>query len=247
VGGPPRIVGLPEDLELISPDALVGRIRFHASRDILDQVERAIRRCRSLLEENDEAPTGADTSEATIRRTCFTAMLVHFLQSQDTPEARRILARHAVIARDNCHCRIQGCTKRGELHGHHLWLRSRQGPDDLWNRVAACAGHHNQGLHAGVVEMCGHAPDLLFTKLGVEPATGRAFATYLNERRVDPDIVDTALEVWRAYWRRRRKGEVRDPEGERLRALMARVASLAVAAEGEETVEDEESTAGSAR
>jgi hypothetical protein len=89
----------------------------------------------------------------------------------------------AIYIRDGWRCSAPACTSRRNLEDHHLIHRSRQGPDDLSNRVCLCRFHHSRGEH-GVLASCrGTAPLGILWRLG-----RREFgARYRNERRLNPD------------------------------------------------------------
>ena len=190
--GPPRIAGIPEDLALTDPERCVARIRLWMPQDALGVAHRALDRCRQLL------------GDALLRDWVYLEIiLVHFIHTYDTPASRAIARRHRIIARDGYWCLVQGCTSRANLQAHHLRHRAQGGSDDDWNLASDCAGHHVPGVHAGVIEMGGFAPDEIVTRLGVNPRTGRAFASYRNERRISDDEAIAALAEWRRWWRDR--------------------------------------------
>ena len=85
--------------------------------------------------------------------------------------------------------------------------KSQRGPDTLDNRTTLCAGHHNPGVHTGTIEIGGTAPNHLITRLGIHPQTGRAFASYLGERRISDHSARAALAAWRRTMRRRTHGK----------------------------------------
>ncbi|HUL78343.1 MAG TPA: HNH endonuclease signature motif containing protein, partial [Vicinamibacteria bacterium] len=62
---------------------------------------------------------------------------------------------------------VPGCSNPAE-HLHHVKWRSRGGTDDGWNLVALCVAHHLAGVHAGYIEIEGHAPDGLTFIVGEE-------------------------------------------------------------------------------
>ena len=192
--GLPKIVGLPKDLLLIPPELCIGHVRFWMPQDALDVAHRALDRCRHSL---------ADPRLRTW--VYFEIMLVHFIQSQDTPQAREIERRNQIVARDGFGCLTTGCMSRCNLHGHHLEHRGQQGSDDWWNQASNCAGHHGPCLHKGINEMGGFAPDRLTIRLGIHPKTGRAFAAYRNERRVSDEVAKADITRWRLWWKARHR------------------------------------------
>jgi hypothetical protein len=189
-GGLPGISGVPDDLTFAPPELCLARIRFWVPADVLEMIYRALRRCRLLMSDP-------------LRHTwCYLeVVLVHFIRSQDTPAARRIIRRHRIIARDKFRCSCPGCTSRAQLHGHHLEHKSQGGPDADWNLTAACAGHHQSGLHGGGLEMGGWAPDYLITRLGVNPRTGAALQCYVNDYLIDEETAKAELARWRQWLR----------------------------------------------
>jgi hypothetical protein len=46
-------------------------------------------------------------------------------------------------------------------------FRSAGGSDALTNRTTLCAWHHLRGVHAGVIDCTGRAPDALVFELGL--------------------------------------------------------------------------------
>ena len=156
-------------------------------------------RCPIPLFAQEEGPAVALRTRTIIRR----IILVHFIHTHDNPVAREIERRHKIIARDDFKCVIQGCTSRAQLQSHHLWHRIHGGCDDDWNQVGGCAGHHGPLVHGGIIDMGGFAPDQLITRLGINPRTGLAFASYRNERRIPDDEARQALDEWRRWWRDR--------------------------------------------
>jgi hypothetical protein len=184
--GLPRIAGLPPGIVDTPPEIPVAGVRLSLPTDVLAMIERTIRRCRYAL--------GGPPRDTW----CYLeVILVHFIQSQDTPQARAIIARHRAIARDGFWCRCAGCTSRSQLQEHHLEYKSRGGSDDPSNISTFCAGHHLSGEHAGRIEVGGWAPYEIYMKVGINPRTGKALAYYKNDRRVSPEVVEAGLARWR--------------------------------------------------
>jgi hypothetical protein len=73
-----------------------------------------------------------------------------------------------VYARDSHRCQVPGCRNRGPLHAHHVWFRSRGGPDFDWNLTSVCDEHH-RAIHRGEIGVRGRAPDRLTWELGCRP------------------------------------------------------------------------------
>ena len=192
-GGPPRIVGFPEDLALAPPEHCVARIRFWLPQDVLDLTHRALDRCRLSLQD-PLTPTWS----------VFEIILVHFILTHDTPEARELERRHEIIARDGYRCLIPGCMCRDQLEDHHLKHRGQGGCNCKWNRGSLCFCHHRYGIHLGFMRMGGFAPDDLVYMLGIHPETGRPFACYRNERRISTEEAAEFLDEWRHSLREER-------------------------------------------
>jgi hypothetical protein len=74
-----------------------------------------------------------------------------------------------VFARDSHRCSVPGCRNRGPLHAHHVWFRSRGGPDFTWNLTSVCDEHHRAFIHSGTIRVHGRAPDSLVWELGCRP------------------------------------------------------------------------------
>jgi hypothetical protein len=88
------------------------------------------------------------------------AMLEHCFAAW-SPENPKIPPDHRVFERDGWRCTVPGCTSYRNLHSHHIWFRSHDGPDDSWNRTALCAAHHHRCVHEGIgrIRIRGRAPD----------------------------------------------------------------------------------------
>ena len=55
---------------------------------------------------------------------------------------------------------MPGCS-RAAVDSHHIIFRSRNGPHDPWNRVAACRVHHQRCIHKGLMTVRGRAGERL--------------------------------------------------------------------------------------
>ena len=88
------------------------------------------------------------------------AMLEHCFETWALPNAK-VQREHRVFERDGWRCTVPGCSSYRNLHNHHIRFRSKGGPDDLWNRTALCAAHHQRGVHEGIgrIRIRGRAPD----------------------------------------------------------------------------------------
>jgi hypothetical protein len=71
----------------------------------------------------------------------------------------------SVYARDSHRCQTPGCRSRGPLHKHHIWFRSKGGPDFDWNLTSVCEEHH-RAIHRGDIRVRGRAPDGLVWEMG---------------------------------------------------------------------------------
>ncbi len=74
---------------------------------------------------------------------------------------------YADFERDGFCCTVPGCTRRRNLHSHHLEYLSAGGPDEPENRATLCAEHHLRGVHGGTLRIRGRAPDGLVFELGI--------------------------------------------------------------------------------
>ncbi len=191
--GLPAIAGFPADLALLPQERCLATIRFFLPHDVLDLAHSALLRCR-LSQADPLRPTWV----------YLELLLCHFLDTHSSAETRAHHQRaHPVLCRDGFLCTSPGCTGHAHLEDHHLHFRSRGGSDHPANRTTVCAGHHRPAIHQGTVELGGLAPDHLIARLGIHPATGRAFAAYIGERRVSDHTARTALADWRRSLRRR--------------------------------------------
>jgi hypothetical protein len=112
-GGLPRIAGLAADPLRRHPTRIVGYIRFWAPTEVARVIEHALARARQIL--------GGDGPDWYY----WQVILVYFIQSQDTPEARRHLEQFKILARDNFECAIPTCTCRHNMSEHHLRYRGQ--------------------------------------------------------------------------------------------------------------------------
>jgi hypothetical protein len=193
--GRPRIAGLPPDAIFRDPERIAGRIQVWAPPAIAELFRLALSRCRERL--------GGHFRDWSY----LEVILVDFIQSQDSPDARRLIRDFPIIARDNFECGLTTCTCRRNLHEHHLWLRGFGGSDDEWNQLALCAGHHLIGIHdRRTLELGGWAPFNLFARVGIDPKTHRALLSFHNDRRADPGWVTRCLHQWHRWCRRRFHG-----------------------------------------
>ena len=89
-----------------------------------------------------------------------------------------------IFERDEHRCQTPACSKRADLHGHHVKFRSQGGSDDPSNLVSACYGHHQQGVHDGHLRCAGNANRILRWVFGPRAKRGGAFRTYYGDLRV---------------------------------------------------------------
>ena len=96
------------------------------------------------------------------------AMLEHCFATWALPNAK-VRREHRVFERDGWRCTVPGCSSYRSLHSHHIVFRSDHGPDELWNRTALCAAHHQRAVHQGIgrIRIRGRAPDGLRFELPV--------------------------------------------------------------------------------
>jgi hypothetical protein len=89
-----------------------------------------------------------------------------------------------VFERDDYRCQIPTCSKRADMHGHHVVFRSHGGSDDPSNVVSACYGHHKQGVHEGHIRCTGNANHGLRWVLGPRAKHGGPFRIYQGDLRI---------------------------------------------------------------
>ncbi len=110
----------------------------------------------------------AETGRPVTDSDAFAAVLEHALATWTLRDPIRPRP-DPVFERDGYRCAVPGCTSRMSLHDHHVVFRSRQGSNELANRLGICAFHHQRCLHAGRLRIRGLAPDRLLFELGVRP------------------------------------------------------------------------------
>jgi len=91
--------------------------------------------------------------------------------------------RRQIFTRTGWRCAAPECTRRRNLHAHHIRPRARGGGDELENLVPLYAFHHLQGVHQGVVQVQGrldpHGQGLRW-RMGIDEH-GRAEISYRDE------------------------------------------------------------------
>jgi len=120
------------------------------------------------------------------------AMLEHCFETWALPNAK-VRRDHRVFERDGWRCTVPGCSSYRNLHNHHIRFRSRGGPDDLWNRTALCAAHHQRSVHEGIgrIRIRGRAPDGLRFELPL--ATYGPGERILHERAAEASVLRSGL------------------------------------------------------
>jgi hypothetical protein len=80
--------------------------------------------------------------------------------SVDEPKATKATTtvtkrmREQVFARDHHRCQVPGCRSARNLDVHHIIEQAAGGPNELWNLILLCSGHH-AALHAGLISITG--------------------------------------------------------------------------------------------
>ena len=68
------------------------------------------------------------------------------------------------MARDGS-CQFPGCTRRRNLHAHHIQAWSLGGPTDMANLILLCQAHH-VAVHEASITITGHSGAWRFTRVG---------------------------------------------------------------------------------
>jgi hypothetical protein len=153
-----------------SAAAWVARARAVSLRRLLDELDLAPRREIAFLAPPEVARffLGMLARAGSLER-----LLAHAIATW--AELGRQFRDYADFERDGFRCTVPGCTGRRNLHSHHLWYRSHQGPDVPWNRTTLCAHHHQRGQHGGTLRIRGRAPDALVYELGIRTEAPERF------------------------------------------------------------------------
>ncbi|WP_242334368.1 MULTISPECIES: HNH endonuclease [Anaeromyxobacter] len=130
---------------------------------------RVPRRVGRLLDEAFRAARAAADRWLTPAE-CLERMAEHFISTWKPALAERSTPQRRALARDGGLCQVPGCS-RAAVHAHHVVYRSRGGGDDPANLASLCAAHHLRGVHGGLVEVRGVAPDRLTWRLGARDPT----------------------------------------------------------------------------
>ncbi|TMA29205.1 MAG: HNH endonuclease [Deltaproteobacteria bacterium] len=150
------------DPGLLSPDVQTGahptvpgetiHLFFAAPAD----VARLFKSVLATVQRRIERHNGRTASESE----ALDAMLEHCFETWALPNPK-VPREHRVFERDGWRCTVPGCSSYRNLHDHHIQFRSHGGPDELWNRTALCAAHHQRAVHQGIgrIRIRGRAPD----------------------------------------------------------------------------------------
>ncbi|MBM3461124.1 MAG: HNH endonuclease [Armatimonadetes bacterium] len=92
--------------------------------------------------------------------------IVDAFLSEHLREALESIRRHPLLDRRDWRCANPTCSRRSNLHGHHVKFRSRGGGDEDANIAYLCRACHLRGVHEGWITVSGEAPDGLTWILG---------------------------------------------------------------------------------
>jgi hypothetical protein len=157
---PPRHTSAPafrfdERSEAGRPERAERRIAFWAPTEVAALWHEALAACRR----------GVNHRLADWQ--CLIMMIDSLRRTWDPADDRGWRRRYRIFERDGWRCSVPGCTSRANLNAHHIEFRSRGGTDDDSNLVTLCVGHHQRGIHDGLIRCSGAAPDDLWWELGV--------------------------------------------------------------------------------
>lgn len=136
-------------------ERLARRIRFWLPGDVAGLWRQALTACRQS--------TGRHMDDWQ----CLIMMIDSLRKSWESPADRGWQRRYRIFERDGWQCRVPGCTSRANLNEHHIVFRSRGGGNQDENLVTLCVGHHQRGIHDGLIRCIGTAPDEIYWELGV--------------------------------------------------------------------------------
>ncbi|MEZ4653855.1 MAG: hypothetical protein R3E12_09775 [Candidatus Eisenbacteria bacterium] len=162
----------PRGRQTLNPDGDFCRISFWASSDLLEDLDAYFHRIQRRV---GALPTWAG----------FMILVRDAVHAWKNIDPKRKPRWWRIHERDHYRCQPPGCSKRADLHGHHIRMRSHQGSDDPSNLVSTCYGHHQHGIHEGFVECSGNADEGLRWVLGPRARRGRPFRIYQGDLRVD--------------------------------------------------------------
>jgi hypothetical protein len=155
---------IPEaERQMCAPD-----IDVDATEELAWRVPREVASLFVTVRESFRARLRAESSRPASDSAAFGALLDHALATWTLRDPSKPKP-DPVFERDGYRCAVPGCSSRMNFHDHHVVFRSHQGSDDLDNRLALCAFHHQRCLHAGRLRIRGLAPDRLLFELGVRP------------------------------------------------------------------------------
>ncbi len=106
---------------------------------------------------------------------CLERVAEHFIETWKDALAERSTPQKRAMARDGGLCQVPGCSRAADDE-HHVWFRSRGGPDDEANFTSTCKPHHLRGIHRGYIRVTGCAPDGLRWELGTAAKPAPPFA-----------------------------------------------------------------------
>jgi hypothetical protein len=89
---------------------------------------------------------------------CLERAAEHFIDTWKDALAERNTPQKRAMARDGGLCQVPGCSRAADDE-HHVWFRSRGGPDHEANFASTCKPHHLRGIHGGYIRVTGCAPD----------------------------------------------------------------------------------------
>ncbi|MBM3462814.1 MAG: HNH endonuclease, partial [Armatimonadetes bacterium] len=92
-------------------------------------------------------------------------LLDAYLQ-ENVRDALASIRTHRLLDRRGWRCANPTCSRRDNLHGHHVKFRSHGGGDEETNIAYLCRSCHLRGVHEGWITVSGIAPDGLVWVLG---------------------------------------------------------------------------------
>ncbi len=187
---------------MLAPRGGVRPVSFSAPVELAVAWRLALRDCRDRLSAlARDAAAAACVSDSQ----CVAILLLNFLGQWAGREVLKASRALKVFTRDGWRCQAPRCRSRAHLNAHHIIFRSHKGPDDPWNLVTVCRGHHEM-LHAGRIRLTGRAPGRLIWSMGVNSAgdvrerwcRGTRVASNAEWASVGPPPAVRAPDDWRA-------------------------------------------------
>ncbi len=131
-----------------------------------------------------EAAISQHAGEELAREQCLVVAAKAFvLSNQD--EHLLVGQQKRLLFRDRFMCCAPGCTRRHNLHAHHIVFRSQQGGNADENLIMLCSACHLRLVHKGYLKVSGTADNLVFERAGERVVNGlRVLAS--NEVRPPP-------------------------------------------------------------